>query len=140
LVILKKTYVDAIIEGRKTIESRFYRTKHKWLSRIEKGDKLFLKVSSGPVAATAAVEAVKQFGNLTAGQITTLKDKYNRHILGDEKYWLEKMNSRFGILVWLKDVQQIAPRFITKADWRAWVVLSPKANFGLLDHHSAPKP
>jgi ASC-1-like (ASCH) protein len=132
LAILKKPYLDAILDGRKTIESRFYHTNQKWLAQVSTGDKLFLKASSGPVMATATVAAVKHFDNLTARQISELKSQYNQHILGDEQYWREKMNAPFGILVWLKDVRGITPRFIRKADWRAWVVLTQNEHFGLL--------
>lgn len=136
LAILKKPYLDAILDGRKTIESRFYQTKHKWMAQVSSGDKLFLKASSGPVMATAAVASVKHFHNLTAQQIAELKRQYNQHILGDEQYWREKMDARFGIMVWLKNVRPITPRFITKADWRAWVVLTQNEHFGLLtDSH-----
>ena len=134
LVILKKSYLDLVLAGRKTVESRFYRTGHKWLAQVSTGDKLFLKASSGPVMATATVAAVKNFDNLSCRQITELKEQYNQNIAGDEQYWQDKMNSRFGILVWLKDVSPIAPRFITKADWRAWVVLTQKEHFGLVDN------
>ena len=133
LVILKKTYIDAILAGQKTVESRFYLTKQKWLSQINPGDKLFLKASSGPVMATAAVEIVKNFNNLNASQIEDLKKRYNQQILGDEQFWRGKSNSKFGILCWLKDVSPITPRFIRKADWRAWVVLSKTEHFGLID-------
>jgi len=133
LVILKKPYIDAILEGRKTVESRFYRTRHKWLSQINAGDKLFLKASSGPVMATATVAAVKHFDNLTPPQIVKLRRQYNQHIAGSREYWQEKMNSRFGILFQLKDVQPITPRFIRKYDWRAWVVLTKAENFGLIE-------
>ena len=132
LVILKKPYINAIIAGRKTIESRFYRTRHKWLTQIATGDKLFLKATSGPVMATASVASVKCFDNLTPKQIADLQKKYNKYILGDEKYWQAKTNSRFGALTWLKDVRKITPRFIQKADWRAWVVLTKTENFGLI--------
>ncbi len=47
LAILKKQYLDAILAGRKTIESRLYQTKQKWLSQVNAGDKIFLKASSG---------------------------------------------------------------------------------------------
>jgi ASC-1-like (ASCH) protein len=132
LAILKKPYLDAILDGRKTIESRFYHTNQKWLAQVSAGDILFLKVSSGPVMATATVAAVKNFDNLTARQISVLKSQYNQRICGDDLYWQEKMNARFGILCWLKDVKPITPRFITKADWRAWVVLTQNEHFGLL--------
>jgi ASC-1-like (ASCH) protein len=133
LVILKKPYLDAILAGRKTIESRFYQTKRKWLSQVNAGDRIFLKASSGPVMATATIAELKSFDNLTAPQITQLRQQYNQKILGDQQYWRGKMNSRFGILVWLKDVCPITPRFIRKADWRAWVVLTKAENFGLID-------
>jgi ASC-1-like (ASCH) protein len=133
LAILKKPYLDAILAGRKTVESRFYQTRHKWLSQISAGDKLFLKASSGPVMATATVASVKRFENLTARQIAKLQRQYNQQIAGNEQYWKDKMNSRFGVLVWLKDVQPIAPRFIRKYDWRAWVVLTQTENFDLIN-------
>ena len=131
LAILKKPYLDLILNGRKTVESRLYRSKHKWLTQVSTGDKLFLKASSGPVIATATVAAVKHFDNLTAQHITKLKKQYNQYILGNEQYWQEKTYARFGILVWLQNVKPITPRFIRKTDWRAWVVLTKKENFGL---------
>lgn len=136
LVILKKPYLDAILAGRKTVESRFYKTRQYWLSRVAAGDKLFLKVSSGPVRATAIAAEVKSFDNLTAPKIAELKQRYNQKIAGDDLYWREKSNSRFGILIWLKDVKPITPRFIQKADWRAWVVLTKTESFGLVDVQS----
>jgi ASC-1-like (ASCH) protein len=132
LAILKKPYLDAILTGKKTIESRLYQTRQKWLSQVSAGDKIFLKASSGPVMATATVDKVKYFENLTAKQIAQMQKQYNQQILGDEQYWREKISSQFGVLVWLKDVRPIPHRFIKKFDWRAWVVLTPKENFGLL--------
>jgi ASC-1-like (ASCH) protein len=131
LAILKKQYLDAILAGRKTIESRLYQTKQKWLEQVNAGDKIFLKASAGAVMATAIVDKVKYFEDLTAGQILEMQKQYNQQILGYEQYWQEKINSKFGILVWLKNVQPIPHQFIKKFDWRAWVVLTPKENFGL---------
>jgi len=132
LVILKKPYLDAILEGRKQIESRFTKTKRPAFGRVLAGDKLFLKVSSGPVCARATVTAVKNFENLAPGQIIEIKRRYNHYIKGNDEYWHSKMDCRFGFLVWLEDVKPIEPVRIHKKDWRAWVVLTEKENFGLL--------
>lgn len=140
LVILKKAYLDAILEGRKQIESRFTRTRRYAFGRVLPGDKLFLKVSSGPVCATAAVAAVKNFENLTSKRILELKQRYNHYIEGSEEYWRSKMNCRFGFLVWLKDAKPIEPVRIRKKDWRAWVVLTEKEDFGLLKMDAVKKP
>ena len=133
LVILKKTYLDAILTSRKKIESRFTRTKRYAFGRVRPGDKLFLKLSSGPVCATAVVAAVKNFDNLTPKQITEIKQRYNHYIIGSDKYWRSKSNCRFGFLVWLKDIKPIEPVRIHKKDWRAWVVLTEEENFGLIN-------
>lgn len=140
LVILKKPYLDAILSGRKRVESRFTKTKRHAFGRVLPGDKLFLKVSSGPVCATATVAAVKNFENLTSKQILELKQRYNRYIMGSEEYWRSKTDCRFGFLAWLDDVKTIEPVRIRKKDWRAWVILTEKENFGLLKMSSEKKP
>jgi len=134
LVILKKQYLDLILQGKKTIESRLLKTKHPPLGQINLGDKLFLKQSSGPVCATAMVKAVKTYENLTPQKIAELKNLYNNKVLGADEYWNWKQNSKFAIFAWLENVKQIPPVYIDKKDWRAWVVLTEKQNFGLLSH------
>jgi hypothetical protein len=126
LVILKKPYLDAILAGQKRIESHYVS------GGVLPGDKLFLKVSSGPVCATATVAAVKNFQNLTPKQIIEIKEQYNHYIKGSNEYWQSKSDCRFGFLVWLEDVKSIKPVQINKKDWRAWVVLTKKEDFGLL--------
>ena len=140
LVILKKPYLDAILDGRKQIESRFTKTRRHAFRRVLPGDKLFLKLSSGSVCATATAAAVKNFQNLTPKQITEIKQRYNHQIKGSEDIWRSKMDCKFGFLVWLKDVQPIEPVRINKKDWRAWVVLTEKENFGLLQANSTRMP
>ena len=132
LVILKKPSLAAILDGRKQIESRFTRTRRAFRGRVEAGDRLFLKQSSGPVCAVAEVAAVKEFEELTREKIYELKRDYNDEILGDEDYWQSKAGCRYGMLVWLTDVGAIEPVWIDKKDWRAWVVLSDGKDFGLL--------
>ena len=132
LVILKKPYLEAILDGRKQIESRFAKTRRHAFGRVLPGDKLFLKASSGPVCATATAAAVKNFENLTPKQIVEIKQQYDRYIGGSNEYWQSKADCRFGFLVWLKEIKPIEPMRINKKDWRAWVVLTEKENFGLL--------
>ncbi len=133
LVILKKPYLDAILSGRKRIESRFTKTRRPAFGRVFPGDKLFFKISSGPVCATATAAEVKNFESLTPEKILELKGQYNHDIGGTDEYWQSKMDSRFGYLVRLRNVKPIEPVRIHKKDWRAWVVLTEKNNFGLLE-------
>jgi len=133
LVILRKPYLEAILAGRKRIESRFRQTRRSPFGKVRPGDKLFLKKSAGPVCAVATVMAVKNFENLTPKRIIELKERYNHDIGGDDEYWQSKADYRFGFLVWLRDVRAIGPVRIRKKDWRAWVVLTKKEDFDLLN-------
>ena len=132
LVILKKPYFDAILSGQKQIESRFTKTKREPFGQIQPGDKLLLKISSGPVCAIATAAAVKSFENLTPQKIEQVKEEYNHGIKGSNQIWQSKADCRFGLLIWLTDVEPIEPVWIHKKDWRAWVILTEKENFGLL--------
>ena len=140
LAILKRPYLEAILNGSKTVESRFTRTRRYAFGRVWPGDKIFLKESSGPVCAVAAVSAVKNFEDLTPKRITQLKQRYNRYIRGSDKYWQSKANCKFGFLVWLEDIESIEPVRIGKKDWRAWVILTEQENFGLLKAGAIKKP
>jgi ASC-1-like (ASCH) protein len=137
LVILKKPYLNDILQGRKSVESRFTRTKRYYFGRVRPGDRLFLKFSSGPVCATAIVSKVKSFKDLTPDRICRIEHQYNCDIKGSSEYWQSKMSCRFGLLVWLRDVERIEPRRIDKKDWRAWVVLTEKENFGLIGYSAS---
>jgi hypothetical protein len=107
-------------------------TRRSHFGRVLPGDKLFLKESSGPVCGMATVGVVQNFENLTRNEIAELKKQYNSEIGGSEEYWRAKAECRFGFLVWLKGVRRIEPVRISKKDWRAWVLLTEKQNFGLL--------
>jgi hypothetical protein len=131
LVILKKPYLNMIPEGRKRIELRLTKRRQHGFGRVWPGDRLFLKISSGPIRATAAVTDVKTFENLTPNRIIEIKRRYNHNIGGPDEYWQSKMDCKFCLLVWLKDIRAIDPVRIHKKDWRAWVVLTEKQDFGL---------
>jgi ASC-1-like (ASCH) protein len=131
LAILRRAYLDAILTGRKTVESRFTKSRRAPFGHIFAGDKIFLKESSGPVCGEAYVSAVEQFEALSRKKITELRERYNHLILGEEGYWQSKKMSRYGILIWLEKVRAIRPIRIWKRDWRAWVLLTPKEDFGL---------
>jgi len=139
LAILKKPYLDAILSGRKQIESRFTKTKRAHFGQVFAGDRIFFKLSSGPVCAMATVAVVKHFENLIPRQIEQLKQQYNSYIGGADEYWRSKAQCRFGFLVWLKDVKAIEPVRIGKKDWRGWVVLTEQDNFGLLKKRAMEK-
>lgn len=132
LVILKKAYLDLVLSGEKSIESRLTRAKTAAFGRVQAGDTLFLKASGGPVCATATVAEVKYYPNLTRSQIVQIRQQYGREIGGSDAVWEALMDRKCGFLVWLGDVRPIKPVRVEKKDCRAWVVLKEGKDFGLL--------
>ncbi len=138
LVILKKEYLDKILDGSKTVELRLTKTAVPPFGCAAAGDILFLKESSGPVCAVAQVSAVKQVSSLNPSKIAQLKNQYNDLVCGEDDYWQFKSDSQFAVLLWLKNVKSIEPVRIYKKDWRAWVLLKKPNDYGLIDKLASP--
>ena len=132
LAILKKRYLDLILSGEKTVESRFMKRAMAPFGRIKENDKILLKVSAGAVVAKARAGAVKEFRDLKPEGIAKIRREYNRFICGEADFWESMADKRYAVLVELCDVKAIEPVRIKKKDWRAWVVLSDNNNYGLV--------
>lgn len=132
LVILKREYINEILSGDKSIESRFMKRKGIPFGKISRGDKLFFKISAGPVCASGEVEKVKCVKNLTSEKIKQIRKQYGNLIGGTKEYWKTIEEKRFCVLIWLKNTRPIAEKKINKRDRRAWVILSKSNGYGLI--------
>ena len=124
VAILKRGYVHAILEGRKTIESRLTKTMQAPHGKVAQGDRLFLKASSGPFMATAIAGTVKTYKDMQAKDVRQLQKRFNKQIAGDDAYWELKKDSRFATLIELKEIEPIeaGPKYKV-AHMKAWYVL-----------------
>lgn len=130
LAILKAPYLRLIVEGIKTIECRLTRTPKAPFNRINKGDKVYLKKSSGPVLAVA--QAGKVISRQINGpeDIKAIRKEYGEEIMAQEEFWESRRACRYCTLIFLKNVQTLAEPFrIDKHDMRGWVVLDGKQGF-----------
>jgi len=107
VAILMKPYVEMILSGRKTIESRLTKTARAPYGVIERGERIYFKQSAGPFRATAVVDEVLCVDGLTPRRVRRLKKIYNSGICGDDQFWEWKRDSNFVTLVWLREVEQV---------------------------------
>ena len=131
LAVLRKLYLDRILSGSKTIECRFSRTRRPPFGAVRAGDRIWLKLSGGPVVATAHARSVKFLHPLGAAELRDLRLRYGDSIHASRSFFHAHAQANFATLIALRAVVRIEPFEISKSDRRAWVVLTgppvPKA-------------
>lgn len=122
IAILKKGKVktgdnllQSILEGTKTIESRWYVNKIAPWNKIEKNDIVYFKETGKLITAKAEVEKVLQFEKLNKEMIESIVQQYGKRIAPNTskeewKEWAKNLSrKRYCILVFLKKVEKVAP-------------------------------
>ncbi|HAM37264.1 TPA: hypothetical protein DCP42_00900 [Patescibacteria group bacterium] len=104
--------IPKIINGTKTIESRWYVNKIKPWNSIKVGERVFFKNSGEPITVSAVVSKVLQFDNLDETQFRNIMKEYGDGIQVIEREYDEYYQSKnYCILVFLKDVKQLEKPF-----------------------------
>ncbi len=124
VAILKWPYIRMILDGQKTIESRLTKIARPPYRRIQAGDHIYFKASSGPFMAKAVADKVSFYDSLTPRKINALRRHFNRFVCGDDSYWQSKCDSRYATLITLRKVTPITkgPN-IPPSRGLAWFVL-----------------
>lgn len=129
VAILYREYVEMILAGTKTVESRLSKVRCPPWGQVRAGERLFFKVSSGSFCATAVAEAVLDLEGQTPADIDRLRERWNPTIRGDDAYWAKKRQCPFVTLVHLRDVEplDVGPRYRVQ-QMRAWYVLDEEVS------------
>lgn len=127
IAILRKAKISAndnllqdILDGTKTIESRWYANKIDPWDKVAAGDTIYLKESGCPVTAVAQVAKIIQYQNLDKKLLSEIIKAYGKQIapnVGEKEFlaWGEEMtNKHYCILVFLKNARRIEPFNINK--------------------------
>lgn len=107
VVILHDQYLQAILDGRKTIEMRLTITNRVPYESVEVGERLYFKRSGGPFRGTGLVDHVMFMGDLTPRDISRIRRDYNEWIGGSGDFWISRRAARFCTLIWVRDVEPI---------------------------------
>ncbi len=125
LAIFKGEGADKILTGKKTIESRFSKSKIAPFGAISKGDLVYIKQSGGKIIGQFRVKKVIFIDGLDDGEMVEIRKRYEGQIATDEAYWKGKIGAKYATLIFIGD----SSRFITspikpvKKDLRGWMVL-----------------
>ena len=126
VAVIQRTYADALLTGEKSIESRLSRNRCAPFGKINPGDRIYFKQSSGPYRLRAHVQAIESFSELTPVQIRRIRKTYNGQIGAPPHYWKRKRTARYATLIWLTNIKSITTGpDIPPLNGRGWLILTP---------------
>lgn len=134
LAIFREPYLKFILEGKKTVESRFSTRQIAPYQKVYRGDILLLKLSGGPIVGLCEVIDV-WFYRLNPQKWLYIKKNFTQFLcVQDSNFWSEQKQASFGTLMQITHPTTIEPIRLSKRDRRGWVVLLPhKKNNETLD-------
>lgn len=122
LGVFTEPYLTYMLDGKKTIESRFSKNKIMPYNQISKDDIVIVKKSSGNIVAYFTIKEVLFF-NLNQTSIDEIKTKYNKQLCVDESFWVSKSNSNYATLIIIDEIVKINPFRIDKKGMQTWIKL-----------------
>ncbi|MBI1335533.1 MAG: hypothetical protein GC164_01070 [Phycisphaera sp.] len=124
VAILWAKYIDLILDGTKTVESRLMTNRQPPYGMVKEGDVIYFKQSGGPFRAVARAGKVVEFEGLNVPKLRAIYKEFNARVCGDRAYWQRKEHSRFATFITINDARPTEAGPIFKASaWKAWHVL-----------------
>ncbi len=127
---MRKSAIEAVLSGKKTMETRFSLHKIAPFGVISTGDLVYIKPPGEEVIGQFRVKKVFFFDGLGGQDVDDIFIKYGSQIkVGekeeDNKYQTDKKQSKYGTLIFIGDSERFitSPVKIRKSDQRGWVVL-----------------
>ncbi len=125
LVILASQYLQAILAGTKTIESRFSRVRHPPFGKVHHGDILILKQSSGDVLGLCTAAQIWSL-DLATHPIARVREQFGQCIGPvPESFWDRQSQANYVSLIQVENVRALFPIPCGKRDRRPWVIFKP---------------
>lgn len=124
IAVMVEPFLGYILDGTKTIETRFSKNLIPPYRRITPGDLVLLK--AGPVVAAFCASSVECV-DLNDDERTRLRRDYSKDICADDAFWKSRDDRNYATLIGIDDVQKLTPVSVPKHDRRGWLVVrSPR--------------
>lgn len=126
LAIFTGNLGEDILSGKKTIESRFSKSRIVPFGAVSAGDLVYIKPSGKDIIGQFRVQKVITYDGLTGEDILSLQKQYGSGIAADESFWGSKKDSKYATLIFIGATTRFITSPITyaKKDLRGWVVLA----------------
>lgn len=127
---MSKATINSILDGQKTIETRFSKHNIAPYGTVSVGDIVYLKPPGDEVMGQFVAKKVMYFEGMEPEDIQKIFEDWGEQIginpkLEDDEYFQQKKDSKFGTLIWVTQSERFitSPVKIKKSDQRGWLVL-----------------
>ncbi len=136
VALIRRAYVEPILDGRKTVEARLGRVRIPPFGRVGAGDTVHFKAVGGGFVLMARVGWVRESDGLAPGDVRLLEREFGGAVCAERSFWREKRSARWATLISLVDVREIesGPDIAELRRSRpraAWLVLPAAADVSL---------
>jgi ASC-1-like (ASCH) protein len=129
-------FIDKILHGQKTIESRWYKSKRLPWNSIKADETIYFKNSGGLIELKANVSKVIQFSDLNQDKVLQILNEYYEPlgILKDEinVFYERFKDKKYCVLIFLENPQSVKPFNINKKGFgmmSAWITVEAIENY-----------
>lgn len=123
LAVFVEPYLTLLLQGKKTVESRFSSVRCAPFQRICAGDVVLIKRSGGPVVGLCEVGEVWSY-ELDPSSWKQIRRSFMKELCArDPKFWTARAHAIYATLMRVKNVVEISPTDWVKHDRRGWVVV-----------------
>jgi len=123
LAIFVEPYLTFILEGKKTVESRFSSVRCAPYDKVNTGDVILLKKAGGPVSGICRVDSV-WFYEVDRTSLKEIRREFAAQICAaDPDFWSAREEKSYATLISLGDVKRLPEFTVSKRDRRGWVTI-----------------
>lgn len=123
LAVFVEPFLTAVLEGRKTIESRFGVHRRPPYLSIAPDDYILIKRSGGPVVGLALAKTA-DFYQLSPTVLADIRERFAYQLYAlDEEFWESRAGKQYATLIELDEPTEIRPMPFPKRDRQGWVII-----------------
>jgi ASC-1-like (ASCH) protein len=127
LAIFVNPYLQLLLDGQKTVESRFSTNRRAPYYQVQDGDVVLLKHSGKPITGIGLVVDTK-FYQITPAVLREIREQFADELaISDPSFWSNRERASFATLLRLSHIRALDPIPYLKRDQRAWIILKQRA-------------
>lgn len=122
LAVFSEPFLEWVLIGKKTVESRFSKNEIIPFQSIDAGDVILLKEVGGPITGICLTDAAWSY-RLDPKTLSHIKLNFSDYIGEiDDGFWAAREDSRFATLMSISHVRRLSSIPFAKSDRRGWII------------------